>query len=341
MADTTPNLNLPFILPSQAQKHVTHNEALLAIDSLVHLTIADEVTAPPALPAEGASYLVAPSASPAWADRVGMIATWQDGAWNFLTPREGWHAWFTSVGTMKVYSTGGWRDTFPASAGFDLLGVRATPDETNRLAVSSNASLFNHDGQGHQIKINKSTSGDTASLLFQSNWTGFAEMGLAGNNAFSIKVSDGNTWKTALAVNEDGHTTRPYQPAMRAYRSGTTSSPSNGQRSGFTGFALNQGGFSLGAALNGGGNPVIVPADGVYLVCLSVKIASSSGHGAILMANLSQELLVLSGQAASTGTQSASGIFALAAGDTLSLHHTGSATMQIGEGNTHLSAALL
>ena len=28
MPDITPNLALPFILPSQAQKHVTHNEAL-------------------------------------------------------------------------------------------------------------------------------------------------------------------------------------------------------------------------------------------------------------------------------------------------------------------------
>ena len=33
MPDTTPNLALPFILPAQAQKHVTHNEALQRLDA--------------------------------------------------------------------------------------------------------------------------------------------------------------------------------------------------------------------------------------------------------------------------------------------------------------------
>lgn len=30
MTETTPNLILPYIMPSQAQKHVTHNEAIRA-----------------------------------------------------------------------------------------------------------------------------------------------------------------------------------------------------------------------------------------------------------------------------------------------------------------------
>ena len=39
MPDTTPNLALPFILPSQAQKHVTHNEALQQLDAVVQLAV--------------------------------------------------------------------------------------------------------------------------------------------------------------------------------------------------------------------------------------------------------------------------------------------------------------
>ncbi len=31
--DATENLNLPYILPAQAQKHVTHNEAIKAVDA--------------------------------------------------------------------------------------------------------------------------------------------------------------------------------------------------------------------------------------------------------------------------------------------------------------------
>lgn len=31
--DSSPNLQLPYIMPSQAQKHVTHNEALRTLDA--------------------------------------------------------------------------------------------------------------------------------------------------------------------------------------------------------------------------------------------------------------------------------------------------------------------
>lgn len=39
MPDQTPNLSLPFILPAQAQKHVTHNEAIELLDMVVQLTL--------------------------------------------------------------------------------------------------------------------------------------------------------------------------------------------------------------------------------------------------------------------------------------------------------------
>ena len=34
----TPKLSLPYILPGQAQKHVTHNEALSILDDTIHLS---------------------------------------------------------------------------------------------------------------------------------------------------------------------------------------------------------------------------------------------------------------------------------------------------------------
>lgn len=39
--DETPNLKLPFLLASQAQKHVTHNEAIRALDCLVQTSVLD------------------------------------------------------------------------------------------------------------------------------------------------------------------------------------------------------------------------------------------------------------------------------------------------------------
>jgi hypothetical protein len=82
------------------------------------------------------------------------------------------------------------------------LGINATADTTNRLAVSAAATLLNHAGAGHQLKINKAAAAQTASLLFQDGFSGRAEMGLAGTDDFSIKVSaNGAAWNNALSIN--------------------------------------------------------------------------------------------------------------------------------------------
>ena len=60
--DETSNLLLPYILAAQAQKHVTHNEALRKLDALVQISVVDrDLAAPPASPAEGARYIIAAS----------------------------------------------------------------------------------------------------------------------------------------------------------------------------------------------------------------------------------------------------------------------------------------
>jgi hypothetical protein len=79
--------------------------------------------------------------------------------------------------------------------------VATDADATNRLAVASDAALFTHAGAGHQIKVNKATAPDTASLLFQTGWSGRAELGTTGSDDLAIKVSaDGTAWTTALSV---------------------------------------------------------------------------------------------------------------------------------------------
>ena len=54
------------------------------------------------------------------------------------------------------------------SGSFTTLAINgATADTTNRLSLNAPATLLNHDGDGHQLKINKASAGDTASLLYQ------------------------------------------------------------------------------------------------------------------------------------------------------------------------------
>lgn len=76
----------------------------------------------------------------------------------------------------------------------DTLGIGgAIADETNRLSVNSSDVLLNNRGEGVQVKLNKAQEDDTASFLFQTGFSGRAEIGLTGNDDFSFKVSPNGT----------------------------------------------------------------------------------------------------------------------------------------------------
>lgn len=201
MPDTSPALSLPYLLPSQAQKHVTHNEALARLDALVQLAVESRTeTAPPAAPASGARYLVAEGATGAWAGQALAIAVWTGGLWEFTAPLPGWVAYVRDEALQAVFTGADWADVVPDLKNLDGLGVNADYDPVNRISVSSEATLLSHAGAGHQLKINKATTPDTASVLFQSNWSGRAEFGLTGGDNFAVKVSpDGSAWTQALS----------------------------------------------------------------------------------------------------------------------------------------------
>lgn len=201
--DDTPNLKLPFIMPAQAQKHVTHNEALRVLDCIVQLSVLDrDLAAPPSSPAEGARYIVAASPSGGWSGHAGHIAAWQDGAWVFYGPQEGWTAWVRDEDSLVAWDGSDWIVAGGGSVNpTPLVGVNTTADTSNRLAVRSEASLFDNVGNGHQHKINKAAAGDTASLLFQTGYSGRAEIGTAGDDKLHVKVSaDGSAWTEALVA---------------------------------------------------------------------------------------------------------------------------------------------
>lgn len=202
MSDLSANLALPYILPSQAQKHVTHNEALLILDALVQLTVASaDQTDPPGVPAAGDRYILPTGATGAWSGHDTEVAAWVDSDWLFLPPAPGWIAWVADQEVQMRFDGTGWTALLADVQAVDKLGVNATADVTNRLAVASDASLLSHDGAGHQVKINKAGTGDTASLLMQSNWSGRAELGLVGSDDLVFKVSDdGTTFRTALTA---------------------------------------------------------------------------------------------------------------------------------------------
>ena len=207
MSETT-NLALPFIEASQAQKHVTHNEALLVLDALVQTGIVDrDLTSPPASPVDGDAFIPASGSTAQWSGNDLAIAVWQDGAWKFHTPQKGWIVYLTDENMFAFWNGNTWSDLSSAMGALQnisSLGINTAADATNKLSVSTDAVLFNHDGNGVQHKLNKNTNSDTASLLFQTNWSGRAEMGTTGDDDFHFKVSpDGAVWNESIRIDKN------------------------------------------------------------------------------------------------------------------------------------------
>ncbi|MFN5996465.1 MAG: DUF2793 domain-containing protein [Paracoccaceae bacterium] len=200
MPDDTTILSLPLILPAQAQKHVTHNEALVQLDLIVQLAVINRtLTTPPGLPSIGDRHIVAAGATGPWVGQAGRIALFTEAGWQYTQPLPGWQAYVMAESQMAFFNGLVWIALSDGPFTVGQLGVSATADATNRLTVSAPATLLNHAGSGHQLKLNKAVAADTASLLFQTGFSGRAEMGTAGSDEFSIKVSpDGSAYFTAL-----------------------------------------------------------------------------------------------------------------------------------------------
>lgn len=201
--EVSDNLALPYLQPSQAQKHVIHNEALERLDILVQLTVeAFGATEPPSLPEPGAVYALGSGATGAWAGHDGELAAWVGEAWLFITPRTGWRAAASDGAQLRIWDGADWAAPLD---GLDRLGINTSADSTNRLAVAAPATLLNHEDGDHRLVINKAGAADTATAVFQSGFSGRAEMGLAGEDDFSFKVSpDGASWIEALRIGTDG-----------------------------------------------------------------------------------------------------------------------------------------
>lgn len=343
MSETTVNLELPYILPSQAQKHVTHNEALQRLDALTQLTITASLSTPPSDPQEGTCFHVTASPTAAWAGKSGKLAFRQDGDWIFITPRDGWRGWFTAEDKLKIHNGSEWA-IFDAIGTPAFLGINTTADSTNRLAVAGASTLLTHNGNGHQIKVNKAAATDTASLLFQTGWSGRAEMGLAGSDEFAIKVSpDGSTWKSALSISGQGQVSMPQRPLARATRGGGLVTPASGSQTGFSTLSVNQGGFTLGAAVAGGGNRLIVPVAGPYLICLGVEANPAGAFSVSVKVNGTTTVTSVNDNDAASLSYGncAIGMAILNANDWLVLEHTGTTPLDFNYDKTELRVVML
>lgn len=203
----TSNLNLPYLASNQTQKHVILNESLSLLDVMVQLAVRDTVlTEPPSDLNEGDRFIVATGGQGAWAGQDGRIAAWTDGYWRFLLPQPGWLAVSTVDQVLHTFDGQTWQP-FSQLGEVDRIAINASIDPSHRLSARLDSALFTHEPQSDggtgdvRVTLNKAAPENVLSLLFQTGWSGRAEIGLAGNDALAFRVSaDGQSFHDGLIL---------------------------------------------------------------------------------------------------------------------------------------------
>ena len=139
----------------------------------------------------------------------------------FHTPKIGWTSWVVDEGSHVTWSGTAWQETSGEAHISNLdeierLGLNTTTNLANRFAVKSDGSLFDFETDSHRLKLNKSDEVETASIVFQADYQGHAELGLTGDNNFHIRTSaNGVNFVDRLNIDsENGSVSMPYQPVI-------------------------------------------------------------------------------------------------------------------------------
>lgn len=135
MPEITARLGLPLLVAGQGQKDITHNEALVALDVLLHASVRSRaLTTPPLDPEVGACWLVPPEAVDAWLGKQDRIACWTAGGWRFFSLPQGGAVRVEDESVSIRQQNGGWileapRDypsaPIPAPVGGSTIDVEA------------------------------------------------------------------------------------------------------------------------------------------------------------------------------------------------------------------------
>lgn len=208
----TANLVLPYLAVGQAQKHVTLNESLRRLDALVQLSVASATTsAQPASPADGAVYIVPSGKSGAQWDAFAdwSLGYYRDGAWEQISPREGWLAFVRDTDEALMFTGAAWgalstamrvsatdrvlgRSSAGAGAAEEIACTaagRALMDDADAAAQRTTLGLGNVDNKSSATIRGEITSGNVTTAL------GYTPVSSAGGG-FSGTVDIGSGAET-------------------------------------------------------------------------------------------------------------------------------------------------
>ncbi len=125
---STARYALPLLATAQAQKEMTHNEALALIDALLHAAVeAGPVDDPPAVPEPGQCWLVGSAPTGTWAGQGHALAVHTAGGWRFTAPSAGMRVLRIDDGAWLRFDGAAWHGpaTIAAPSGGAVVDVEA------------------------------------------------------------------------------------------------------------------------------------------------------------------------------------------------------------------------
>jgi hypothetical protein len=129
-------LKLPLLAAAQAQKEVTHNEALALADIAVQPVVQSVGPATvPTTPALGQCWIIGVLPTGAWAGHAGALAGWTSGGWRFVEPFEGMQAWSLADGVMVRRGAAAWDIGASTAASLSVGGQQVVGSRRPRVPV--------------------------------------------------------------------------------------------------------------------------------------------------------------------------------------------------------------
>jgi hypothetical protein len=184
MAEESAKLRIPYVAAAQAQKHVTHNEGMTLLDTLVQLSVLDkDLSTPPGSPVEGDTYIVGASATGAWISWDKRIVRFIDGTWRSYLPGQGdgtgWLAYVIDESTLYVFTGTDWEQLFVAEGHSGVSSVNGEAGDVTLALDDLDDVTAPTPGDGHVLTFDMGlgdwiaaapTGGDPVTLEPEGEW---------------------------------------------------------------------------------------------------------------------------------------------------------------------------
>lgn len=149
MAEISDRFALPLLAAAQAQKEMTHNEALALIDLLICPVVQSvSPVATPLAAQPGQCWIVGGVPTGAWAGQARKIAGWTLGGWRFVAPVAGMSVWSIADSTSFQFDGAIWAIGKVSGESFSVAGHQVVGSQLGAIAGPAGGTVIDVEARG-------------------------------------------------------------------------------------------------------------------------------------------------------------------------------------------------